>query len=124
MIKIIAILLLISGNVAAQAPQPPYDPCEDELNIESTLARACNMHKEIRKLEKDLDIDYKASLKLALESGFLVNAQEKWIQFREANCSMEQAEYGGMNSVNYLSCRAQMTSERIKYLKEFFPPIP
>lgn len=112
----LALVVLVSAHAA---PQSPANPCARDLKEESTLAQSCNAYAEFERLNRQLDAAYEKARKLVQHPDNLARAQKTWLQYREDSCFLEQEEYGGLNSVNYLSCRNEMTAKRIAYLKRF-----
>jgi len=68
------------------------------------------MNSVVEQIKKKLDVD---------EANQLIEAQQFWIKYREANCSTERSLYGLGTAANpaYLACVESMTRQRTKELR-------
>lgn len=85
----------------------------------STFNITCEIMAKMEVIERDLDIEYRQRLKNSPETGaYLISAQKAWLQYRDATCSWEQMELGGLHSISAIQCLERMTVERLAYLRE------
>ena len=114
---IVAVLALFAVRSYAQ----------DELAVgcrgpdTSSMFEACVLEKKRLASEKKLGDLYRERLRAARSPAILASlreSQKAWKQHRDKTCTYEQAEYGGINSVNFVRCAERMTAERVRYLEE------
>lgn len=118
-------LLLLSGAVFAQAPEP----CRTRTTIE---INQCAQQALARK-DKELNVAYQALLKSLDPSGkseqvdyagtrrLLQQAQRAWVQFRDNDCKAKYTLNAGgtVRDIVALSCQIEHTEQRTKQLKEW-----
>lgn len=114
-----AALLLCAGFAAttmAASPSgysPSYDNCMDAAS--TTIAMVGCMAEETQRQDKRLNANYQAGLKTLdpQQRTALRDVQRLWIQFRDADCALENGLTGGtIDRVNAQSCLLEATKAR------------
>ena len=93
-----------------------YDQTQLEINIcEANLAQAADdklnqVYQQLRLSIKDTPQEQK-----------LITAEEKWVQFRDADCEYAKSKHegGSIAPAIYYSCIAHLTKQRTKDLEEY-----
>jgi uncharacterized protein YecT (DUF1311 family) len=86
----------------------------------SSVFESCVLEKKIVASEMKLQVLYQLRLKAAHSKTValsLLAAQTAWEKYREKTCQYEQAEYGGINSINAVRCNERMADERVRYFE-------
>lgn len=66
-------------------------------------------------MDRELAVAYAAQRRTSSEA--LTQAQQAWVRYRNAVCSLEQAAWGGINSISHARCTWWMLKERLAYMK-------
>jgi uncharacterized protein YecT (DUF1311 family) len=81
-----------------------------------------NAGKRYEKTDVDLNKVYKQLLTVlsGKDKQLLVNAQRSWISFRDNHCKYEESYYdgGSMQASVWSDCLTELTTERIKQIKD------
>lgn len=84
----------------------------------STRFESCVLQKETATAEAKLRRLLEERLKNHEAAVNLQKSQIAWEKFRDASCEWQQAEYGGINSIDAVRCVAKLTSEPVRYFEE------
>lgn len=87
----------------------------------SSAFESCVLEKKIVASEMKLQELYKRRLESAHSKTVALSlraAQTEWEKYRNKTCQYEQAEYGGINSINSVRCNERMVAERIRYFED------
>lgn len=123
-LTVLVVLLLVSGATFAFD-----DDCGDP-DSGTTYVAACLLSKQIREMDKQLNVLYRRLLEryqseqarkdpqLRKEAKLLVDAQRAWIRYRDKVCDFENEAIGGINAISWARCKARITETRLGELKE------
>jgi uncharacterized protein YecT (DUF1311 family) len=112
--------LVLSGLVlTAQAQEDIAVGCPGPDT--SSMFESCVLEKQRVASEAKLQELYQIRLKSAHSKNVVFSlraAQKEWEKYRDLTCQFEQAEYGGINSINFVRCNERMTAERVRYFED------
>jgi uncharacterized protein YecT (DUF1311 family) len=87
----------------------------------SSAFESCVLERKIVASEMKLRELYQLRLKSSQSKTVafaLRAAQVEWEKYRNKTCEYEQAEYGGLNSINSMRCNERMVAERVRYFED------
>lgn len=87
----------------------------------SSAFESCVLEKKIVASEMKLRELYQLRLKSAHSKTVALSlraAQTGWERYRIKTCQYEQAEYGGINSINSVRCNERLVAERVRYFED------
>jgi uncharacterized protein YecT (DUF1311 family) len=98
--------------------------CNEMWGAGTTNASACYSVREKEKLDKLMEeklqllVDQYLSIKMESRVEKLNASQKSWIEYRAAQCQLEESAFGGIGHVSTARCEKRMSSERIKTLEK------
>ncbi len=102
---------LVSGKLNCKSPQTQaaINTCAI-VSAEAADKRLNQIYQQLR-----------AALKGTKREKLLIDAELKWVKFRDTNCAFERSDYegGSIASFIYYSCIEQMTKQRTKELEGY-----
>ena len=113
MMRLFALVLIVFWSCAAFAEID----CTDSG---STYCQALFAEANFKRADKELNEQYKiimSGISSAEAKKLLVEAQRAWIIYRDKLCEFENIG-GGINSINWISCKARITNQRLKDMKD------
>jgi uncharacterized protein YecT (DUF1311 family) len=115
---LLAFSILSVSYLSAQQMNEPDSPC---AGIAGTSDLVSCLWKAKSKAEAEMNFQYDA-IKKRLDSdevAQLARAQDRWLKYRDANCSAERSLYGAGTFAPpaYLACGETMTRQRTAELK-------
>ena len=111
-------LLLIGANWAAQPSKRQYcSTAHSQLELNRCWA------DEAGKADERLAAALKKALEQSPAHADAERAEEKWIEYREAQCTAVASLYqgGSMESMQRSSCLVRLTDQRIEELRKLVP---
>ena len=112
-------LALSTFVLAAQAQEDIAVGCPGPDT--SSMFESCVLEKQRVASEAKLRELYQIRLKSVHSKNVAFSlraAQKEWEKFRDLTCQFEQAEYGGINSINAVRCSERMAAERVRYFED------
>ena len=70
----------------------------------------------MRTLHRDLATALATQRRQTQSKRLLADAQRTWLAYQVPNCDAEQAQWGGIHSINAIRCTHRMLTERVTYL--------
>ncbi len=111
----------LAAALLVQAAQASDDPCFEKAQTQAALNQCAS--EAYKRADTDLNRFYKQIMaRLGTDDAVrqrLVDAQRKWLQFRDAECAFQtiQTAGGSIHPMNVSGCLTDLTRERVMQLQ-------
>ena len=125
-IKYILPLLLCSTSALALDVRnwdlaiPHIRYCESQKDTTMMALNECLL-KEYDKVDTRLNLKYTQLVDTLVDPHYVIQAQEAWEKFRDAQCAFDQSGGGSGATYSWNHCLIDLTEKRILDLKKIIP---